>query len=278
MKKYLPFCLIFIFTVLFYFPIIKSPTLLVDRENDLTEFFWPIFYFVRESIYKYHQLPFWNNLFFSGTPLLPDPQAPIFYLPNIIFLFLKNIDLGFEVSVFFHIFMSGISMYLLSKFGFRFSKRTSLFCAFIYIASPKLSGYIEAGHFGLITSWTFLPLAFLATILLSRKPTLNKSIFLALILSFLFYTHILIFAIMTITSFIFYLYKTIKNKKNIFTNLSYFFISGIFCFGLTAIAFLPQLNWQQETTRSLLLGNPDVYPKWISIKEFMISSLSPILK
>ncbi len=199
---------------------------------------------------------------------MPDPQAPIFYIPNIIFLIIKNIDTGFIVSTFLHIFAGGVGMYLLGKTGFRFSKKTSLFCSFIYIVSPKLSGYIEAGHFGLIASWGWLPFVFLAVIILSRKPNLKKSLFLSITLAALFYTHVLIFAITVFSISVLYIYLT--------RNLRYLIFSGILCFGLIAIAFLPQISWQNETTRNLLLNSPDVYPKWIGIKEFLKAAISPI--
>lgn len=277
MKKYLPFFLIFIFTTIFCFPILKDINIFTNRGNDLTEFFWPIFYFTKINIVNNHQLPFWNNLFFSGTALLPDPQSPLFYIPNILFLFFKSLDTGFLVSIFIHIFFAGIGMYFLSKNGFNFSKKTSLFCSFIYVASPKLSGFIEAGHFGLITSWAWLPFAVLSVILLAKKPTLKKSVFLSITLSGLFYTHILVFAITTISISILFLYLIAKDKKNIAKKIIHFLIAGIITFGLTAIALLPQLSWQNITTRSLLLNSPDVYPKWYSKIEFAKASISPVI-
>lgn len=247
--------------------------ILTNRGNDLTDFFFPIFYFVRENILKYHQIPLWNNLFFSGTPLLPDPQSPIFYLPNIIFLIIGNIKVGFVISIILHILASGIGMYLLSRNGFKFSKKTSLFCSLLYISEPKLSGYIEAGHFGLITSWAWLPFAFLSTILLARIPNIKRAIILSITLAGLFYTHILVFGVSIFAICILFFYQSLHGLKNI----KYLFLSGIFCFGLIAIALLPQLSWQSQTTRNLLLQNPDVYPKWLSNLEFIKTSISPIL-
>jgi len=268
MKKRLPILFIFIFVSFFYLPILSAPNILTNRGNDLTEFFFPIFYFVRETIFKYHQLPFWNNLFFSGTPLLPDPQAPIFYLPNIIFLFLESIDTGFVVSIFLHIFIGGVGMYYLAKRGVGLSRSSSLFCSFLYTASPKLSGYIEAGHYSLITSWAWLPFAFLFTIFLAKKSTLKNTISLSLFLSLIFYCHVLIFGITIIFLCLLYFYL----KKNPVPIL----ISGAICFGFIAISLLPQLSWQSQTTRNLLLSGPDVYPKWLGFKEFIQASLLPI--
>jgi hypothetical protein len=277
MKKYLPIFYILLFTFIFYIPILVNQNNFLNRGNDLTEFFWPIFYFVRESIFKYHQIPFWNNLFFSGTPLLPDPQAPFFYLPNVLFLFIKNIDTGFLISVFLHIFASGIGMYYLCKKGFDFSSKTSIFCAFIYISSPKLSGYMEAGHFGLIASWAWLPFVFLFSILLSKKPSLKIAALLSITLSSLFYTHILIFIITAFAITLLFAYLILKKRTNLIKHIIYIFISGAVCFGLIAVAFLPQLTWQSQTTRNLLLNSPDVYPKWNSFFEFAKASVSPII-
>ncbi|MCX6706193.1 MAG: hypothetical protein NTV24_03785, partial [Candidatus Woesebacteria bacterium] len=105
-NKYFPYFTIFLATLIFYLPIFINPKLFVDRNNDLQEFFWPIYFFVKEQIINNHQIPFWNNMILSGTPLLPDPQAPFFYIPNIIFLFLP-INLGFIISAFAHTFFGG---------------------------------------------------------------------------------------------------------------------------------------------------------------------------
>lgn len=249
----------------------------MNRGNDLTEFFWPIFYFVRENLFKNHQLPFWNNLFFSGTPLLPDPQSPLFYTPNVIFIFFKNIDTGFLISIFVHIFIAGVGMYYLSKNTFNLSIKTSLFCSFLYISSPKLSGFIEAGHFGLIAAWAWIPFVVISTFSLANKPDIKKSILLSIFLTLLFYTHILIFGITAISVSMLFIYLTYSKRNKYSRNLLYFMISGAICFGLAAISLLPQLTWQTQTTRSLLINDPDVYPKWLGFKDFIKASLSPIL-
>jgi hypothetical protein len=260
---------ILLFSIIFYLPTFQNQNILVNRGNDLNQFFWPIFYFVKNNILHFHQIPLWNNLFFSGTPLLPDPQSPIFYLPNILFLIFKNIDTGFVISIFLHIFIGGIGMYFLAKKGFNFSKISSVFCSFLYISSPKLSGYLEAGHYGLITSWSWLPFIFLFTILVTRKPNIRNITLLSFFLALIFYSHILIFAISVISISFLYFYF----NKNPIPLL----FSGVICFGFIAISLIPQLSWQRETTRNLLLNNPDVYPKWLGFKEFIKATLSPIL-
>ena len=272
-NKYFPFLVIFITCLVFYFPIFINTKLFVDRNNDLQEFFWPIIHFVKNQILTNHELPFWNNIFFGGTPLLPDPQSPLFYIPNLIFLFLP-IGIGFIASFFLHSVLAGIGMYAAAKDGFRLSKAASVFTAIIYIVSPKFAGYLEAGHFGLITAWAFLPFVTLCLVKLTKSPNLKWLLALAISLAGLFFSHLLTFLITLIFSFGFLIFscKKINSLKRGFT---YFILALLITFGLTSISVLPQLSWKNQTTRSILISERDVYPKWISKFEFIKLTVAP---
>lgn len=266
-NKYFPFFIIFLATVFFYLPIFINPKLFLDRNNDLQEFFYPIIHFVKNQILINHQVPFWNNVFFGGTPLLPDPQSPLFYIPNVIFLLLP-IGLGFIISSFLHSIFAGIGVYLTSRDGFGLSKTASIFAATIYIISPKFAGYLEAGHFGLITAWAFLPFIVFCIIKLTKYPNFKWSIILAFLLSGLFFSHLPTFFIALAFSTVL-LYFSIRNRKSAKKNLI-FFVLGIFIvLVLTSVTLFPQLSWMNKTTRSMLLLERDVYPKWTSKYEFV---------
>ncbi|MFA5770882.1 MAG: hypothetical protein WC894_05315 [Patescibacteria group bacterium] len=254
---------IFIVTLIIYLPIFINSSIVLNRGNDLEEFFWPLFYFVKTQVLINHQLPLWNNLWFSGTPLLPDPQSPLFYLPNIIFLFF-SIDHSILISFFLHTFMSGIGAYLLAKTGLKFSHKASLVCTFIYITSPKLASYLIAGHVGLINSLTYLPFVILATIKIAEKPKFSWSVLLAGSLAGLFFTHTLIFLIYTVLASLLFLFLNPIKKAWIF-----FIVGAVITFGLTAITLLPQLEWQSQTSRNLLITDKDTYPKWVSKIELL---------
>ena len=142
--------------------------IILDRGNDLTEIFWPVLYYIKNQIVLGNGIPLWNKMFFSGTPLLPDPQNLFIYPLNIIFLFLP-IDTGILISIFIHIILAGIGMYLLLKIN-NVTKLTSIIIAILFAISPKFFSYLEAGHLGLIQSWAFIPWVYWATInLITRK-------------------------------------------------------------------------------------------------------------
>ncbi len=61
--------------------------IILNRGNDLTEFFWPLLYYIKNQILTGNGIPLWITMFFSGTSLMPDPQNLFIYPLNIIFLF-----------------------------------------------------------------------------------------------------------------------------------------------------------------------------------------------
>lgn len=256
-SRFFPFVLIFTATLVYYLPILIKPALILERGNDLDGFFWPIYYYTKTHLILDRVLPFWNNLFLAGTPLLPDPQAPLFYPLNFLALFLP-LNLFFVFSFMFHSFLGAIAMYFCAKWGFKFSSKTSIFLALFYLVAPKLAGYLEAGHVGLINSLAWLPLAIYAAIKLRQTPKIKYSILLSASLALIYYSHLPTFLIISLAAGL-----LAFSKKSIL----YLTLSVILVFGLTAISLLPQLEWQKVSTRYLLLQDKDVYPKWQSVFE-----------
>lgn len=269
--------LIFFISVLYYLPVLLGKIDLLDRGNDLTNFFWPVIYFVKIQILQFHNFPLWNNLILAGTPLLPDPQSPLFYFPNIIFLFLP-INTAFLTLIFLHLFLGAYFCFLAAKKGFNFSNKTSLFIATLYLISPKLAGFLEAGHLGLVFSYTWIPLILLSTIVIAKKQQLLWALILTVSLAAVFMTHTVIFLISILSATLLLIYnlsevKKFANKRRV---ILLFATSLILFLGLAAVELLPQLEWSGQTTRFLLLQDKDVYPKWRSLKEFSQVALNPM--
>lgn len=266
-NNWFPYLAIFIVVLIYYTPIFSNPSLILNRGNDLEEFFWPIFNYVKSNILTSGVIPLWNTLFLAGTPLLPDPQSPIFYIPNIIALILP-LDTFFITSFIFHSVIAGVAMYLCSKDGFKFSKTTSLLLAILYIVTPKLAGYLEAGHIGLVYSYSWIPLILLSVIQIARSPKTKDVILLGVSIALLYYSHLPTLIVVGMTlgfGFIFSLFsKYISISKK---TILYFTTSVIVAIGLTAVSLFPQLEAQDTSTRYLLLERPDVYPKWNSVFE-----------
>ncbi|TSC90505.1 MAG: hypothetical protein G01um10145_177 [Microgenomates group bacterium Gr01-1014_5] len=254
--------------LLLYLPILVNPRLILERGNDLQEFYWPIFYFIREHIFSDFSLPLWNNMFFSGTPLLPDPQSFLFYLPNIIFLILP-IDLAFIISLLTHSLFGGIGAYLVAKHGLGFSEKSSILTGILYLTFPRTAGFIEAGHYGFVTATTWLPFLILSAIKLTKRPNFSWSVLLALSLSGLFFSFTTLFIVSALLFILFVAGSYLFLKTSSVNTLIFSALGIILTLGLTAIALLPQLEWLPQTTRYILLQDRDVYPKWNGKIEFI---------
>lgn len=263
-------------TLIFYLPIIFNPSLVLNRRNDLEEFFWPIFYFVKEQIITNHQIPFWNNLWLSGIPLLPNPQVAFFYPPNWSFLIFP-IDSAFIINFIFHTLLGSLGIYFTSRLTLKLSDKASLFASLLYIFTPKLSGYLEAGHLGLTQSMAWIPFTIMSVLMLAKTTELGWAILLSVSLAGLFSTHTVIFILIILSSTILYTILLIINfsEKKIVKQSCIFLVSLVGTFGLTAVTLLPQIEWSKFTTRFLLLSTRDVYPKWISIWEFLKNIFIP---
>lgn len=234
--------------------------IILNRGNDLTEFFWPILYYIKEQIYLGNGIPLWNTMFFSGTPLLPDPQNLFIYPLNLIFLFLP-IDTGILTSILIHMIIAGVGMFMLLRKG-NITKKTSVIVAILFSLSPKFFSYLEAGHLGLIQSWSFIPWVYWATLNLTKRKNIKSALLLSLFLFLVYTSHVLIFLILVTTNSILFL---TQNKKA----FKMFIISHIILLFISLPILIPQMKWQPQTTRNLLLQNPETYPVWNGKREFI---------
>src|SRR3989344_1463743 len=194
---------LFISPLFYYFPLLAAQQKLVERGNDLQEFFWPVAYYVKQQILVHQTFPLWNNLFFSGMPLLPDPQSPLFYPPNLVHLILPT-GIAFIFLFFLHAYLGAVGMYFLSKDGLRLTRVAAVFTAVLYTFSHRLASYIEAGHVGLVYAWGWVPYVFLSTIKLATKPSRGWVVIFAVSNAALFFTRTITFLLtLFVASFIF---------------------------------------------------------------------------
>ncbi len=263
-----------VITLFFLLPVIIHPDFLFSRGNDLEEFFIPLISYTKKEILINKKLPLWNKHILSGTPLAPDPQAPIFYPPNILHLFLP-IKISTLILIYLHLLLGVIFIDKIASV-FKFPKTASFFASITYVFTPRLASYIEAGHLGLIYSWGLIPPLFYFVIRLSQNKKPNDRIFFAFFIASIFFNHSVTWAIALLSSAIIFIYLLINQKQKTKKTLN--FIGGnLIGFGLITCAMLPQLAWQPQTTRSFLLNNPEIYPPWHSIFEFMKASINSLL-
>lgn len=249
----------FLVTLLALLPFLLKKEILLDRNNDLTEFFWPLFYYIKQSILETHKIPFTNDVFFAGTPLISDPQNPLWYPFNILFLFLK-IDTAIIFLISFHIFLASLGANIMSRKVFKFSIKTSFIITFLYVFSSQLFSFLEAGHWGLIICWSWIPYLIISSYFLSKKIEMKTLLIFSFSAFSIYVSHILTFGICYLFVVLFFVYK--KSFKSL--------VTGTICtLVLISVPLYFQLTWSAETTRNLLIKFPETFPIWRGKREFI---------
>lgn len=271
---YLYVIIIAAFSLFLYLPILAKPQAFFNRGNDLEETFVPVFQYIHQQYQATGTIPLWNTLYFAGTPLLPDPQYSPYYPPHLLFLFFSA-EATFLPILISHTILAGIGFFFLCRHCLKFSPIISLTCGLFYLTSPKLAGFLEAGHTGLLEGSAWLPTMALSAGMIIKKPNSYWSILLSVSLAACFYTHTVIFSLSLPIILSLGLISLIHQPWR--KSFIFYLLSLILLFGEIAITLLPQLDWFPQTTRRLLLSERDVYPKWNSIKEFIFVTIAPFL-
>ena len=190
-----------------------------------------------------------------------------------IFLLLP-IDTAFFITFISHSIFAGIFSFLMSR-EFKLTYTASIFIAALFITSPNLAAFLEAGHYGLIISFYWIPFLTFSIFKLIKTPKFLWAISLAFASSAIYFNHVLTALIVaagaTLSGFVLILTR-IPNLKKI---LKFATVSVVLIFSALGLPLYYQLSWQGQTTRDLLLKNPDVYPKWSSKLEFLSYALAP---
>ena len=266
-------------TFIFLFPFFARPKLLTTKDNDIGRSYTPIYKFINNSIFTYHQIPLWRPDQMMGETLIGNPISNLFYPANLIFLVLPT-DLAIVVFVYLHIFLAAVFTYSLAK-SLGYSNLSCFAAALFYALSTKMLVHLEAGHLTMIAAFAYFPLAFLSLRQILKSPNISWTVAEAVALSFMYINYPTVFYYAAIFLFVYFFYKAYFSTGKITLKINakkfcYFSASFIIFFCLSAIHLLPQLEFGPLSTRSNLRLEDVAIPLW-NIKKFLISLFFPYL-
>jgi hypothetical protein len=126
--------------------------------SDFVLYFYPLKEFVRDHVLTHGALPLWNAYQFSGTPLIGNIQASLFYPLGFLFYLLPS-DQAYGYTVVMHCFLASFFMYSFMRTA-AVSKAASLLSALIFTFSGFFMGHLYAGHLTFIQNYIWIPLIF----------------------------------------------------------------------------------------------------------------------
>jgi len=212
------------------------------------------------SIIKKFELPLWNPYNFSGTPLLANLQSAIFYPFNLVF-FILPFNIGWSVLILMQPLLAGIFLYWYLR-NLSIHRIASFLGSLVFAFCGFSVAWMEWGTILHVTLW--LPLILLAidkifSISHRHKFSIFNFQFSILIWSFIlvfslvfsfFAGHLQVFFYVLLFSFAYILARWIQYGK-IFNILFVFFIFYILFFILTAVQWIPTLQFVLQSARGV---------------------------
>lgn len=116
---------------------------------------YPNAVFLKDSLWAYHQIPFWSPTILSGYPFFANPLSGLLYPPGWLALIFP-LPFGFNLILALHLVFGGYGMFQLMKKG-GLSHWAALFSGLGFALLPKIFAHYGAGHLTLLYAITWTP-------------------------------------------------------------------------------------------------------------------------
>ena len=126
--------------------------------GDFALYFYPLKEFIRDHLLSQGSIPLWNPYQFSGTPLISNIQASLFYPLGFLFYLMPS-DQAYGYTVVMHCLLGSVFMYSFMR-TVSISRGGSLLSAFVFTFSGFFMGHLYAGHLTFIQNYIWIPLVF----------------------------------------------------------------------------------------------------------------------
>ncbi|MEZ4516946.1 MAG: hypothetical protein R3C44_08950 [Chloroflexota bacterium] len=220
---------------------------LVLGGHDMVGYYYPYYDAVRTAL-REGRLPVWEPNLFGGYPFMAQPQQSTFYPPSWINLIVPT-NVGVSWYMIFHIWLSGVGMYLFVRFmGAKWLP--SMLAAVGFAFSGLLAGRLWAGHSAVYavdawTPWILLGLAWSVkrgtwTAALIASVPVGLSILAGHIPSFLYIA-------MLWGAFALYLFITSPGKRGLIIRQMVVMLAG--GLALSAVQLAPFLQFSLSSSR-----------------------------
>jgi hypothetical protein len=184
MGKILPrlWILLLIAPFLYLAPILADPAQVHaspgSEYSDLIVAHWPSAEFLRLSLQRYGEIPFWNPHVLGGTPFAADPLSGLYYPPLWLALVLPA-PLAFNLLFFLHMALAGVGAYRLAReevggqTGWA-GQAGPLLAGIAFGGMPKLAAHVAAGHLTLVLAVAWTPWLLSAARIAARDRSVRR--------------------------------------------------------------------------------------------------------
>ena len=123
--------------------------------SDFVAFYMGMKKFLYDELCLHQSIPFWNPYIFGGLPFWAHFESTIFYPFDILFWFLSP-EKAFGYTVFFHIFLTSLAMYLLAR-TLGMVASSSFVAAVVYGYSGLVMATLYDGQMYRVQAFAWIP-------------------------------------------------------------------------------------------------------------------------
>lgn len=194
-------------------------------------------------------VPLWNPYIFAGVPWAGNINESIFYISTPLFALLHP-SVALNITVLLHIFITGLGMYMLGVL-WTGRKAFGICAAALWMFSPQVTGSIN--NLTTLQSIAWLPWVMYAGVRIAQHK--KGVVLLAVIVSlqiFGGYPQYIIYSLIGAFFLCFlWLFQEKTLRKSVVYVLLGWCLAGIITLGVTAIAWLPFLDYLLSSTRTV---------------------------
>lgn len=208
--------------------------------------------FISESVHKHHQLPLWDPRIWSGTPLIGNPQAGLFYPPAWVFMLL-SLPVAMKVYYILHTALAGVFMYFLSR-QLKLAHGPSLIAAVIFMTTGSVYAFNVQHFFSNFILW--LPGVILFYRMSVEKRNCGYAFIAGLLAAVQFmgsHPQLFVFSMIFFAAFcatdIFTAWRRTKSLRTTFSESRYAVVTFIVAIGLSAPQIIGMIEFSSLSTR-----------------------------
>jgi len=127
--------------------------------SDFVLYFRPLKEFIFDHFLRHGTIPMWNPYQFSGTPLISNIQASLFYPLGFLFYLMPS-EQAYLYTLVMHSILGCLFMYIFMR-DILISPLASCFSAIVFAFNGFFMAHLYAGHVTFVQNYIWIPLIFL---------------------------------------------------------------------------------------------------------------------
>jgi hypothetical protein len=231
------------------------------RISDIMISHYPNLLLIQRSLASGQGIPLWSPLILSGYPFSANPLSTLWYPPAWLSL-LFPLSLGINLVMVLHVLLGAAGFtWLLHRM--QLSNGVAILGGILFGLLPAGYSHVAAGHFTWVCASAWFPWLLVSS-LFENKGVVKRTLLTAVSLGMMMLADLRFAAYGGLFWLVFSLYQSVVSKEDTFIKMKWkalAFAGGglILAIGISAVVWLPLMEYANLSTRSLMTAQDALY-------------------